>query len=91
MFSRIFTKVFCADASSANQRGGANVPQPPSPLDTLKPDKDNSASSDDGRSGALSFSAGKRNVGTMEELHKKCKGWFILPPERDDYEITLCY
>lgn len=77
MFSRFFTKVFCADASQ-NQRG--SVPQPPSPLDALKPEtggKDSGAS-DDARP-TSSFSSGKKNVGTMEELHKKCKGKCFSP------------
>lgn len=73
MFSRLFTKVFC-DAPNQNQRG-PNVPQPPSPPELTKQDaaSQDTSASDDARP-TSSFSAVKKNVGTMEELHKKCKG-----------------
>lgn len=72
MFSRFFSKVFCADAS--NQRGSGAVP-PPSPLEAAAkpPSAGDDQLSDDMRP-TSPYSAVKKNVGTMEELHKKCKG-----------------
>lgn len=86
MFSRFFTKVFCADASQ-NQRG-PNVPSPPELLKQDAPAKDTSAS-DDARP-SNPFSGAKKNVGTMEELHKKCKGTSGRPVHRKINEYTSC-
>lgn len=77
MFVSLFSKVFCKE----NQRGFDATPPPNPALDEKKTadlPESSSSTSDSSRGFFGLLNTTRKNVGTMEELHKKCKGLFSV-------------